>query len=101
MSQADAVRTPSQAYADGAAAGRWRDDPAQHPALRELDRVQRELLAATPTGWRARLGLGGRPAPVKGCEKATTRMGATIEQIWIRKTSWSQRANVFVVEILT
>ena len=66
MSQADAVRTPSQAYADGAAAGRWRDDPAQHPALRELDRVQRELLAATPTGWRARLGLGGRPAPVKG-----------------------------------
>ena len=66
MSQADAVRTPSQAYADGAAAGRWRDDPAQHPALRELDRVQRELLAATPTGWRARLGLGGRPEPVKG-----------------------------------
>ena len=47
MSQAYAVRTPSQAYADGAAAGRWRDDPAQHPALRELDRVQRELLAAT------------------------------------------------------
>ena len=49
MSDSTAVRTPSQAYAEGVAAGRWRDDPAQHPALRELDRVQRELLAATPT----------------------------------------------------
>jgi cell division protein ZapE len=66
MSQAVVVRTPSQAYAEGAAAGRWRDDPAQHPALRELDRIQRELLAATPTGWRAKLGLGGRAAPVRG-----------------------------------
>ncbi|AKC86661.1 cell division protein ZapE [Pseudoxanthomonas suwonensis] len=66
MSDAAMVRTPSQAYAEGAAAGRWRDDPAQHPALRELDRIQRELLASTPTGWRAKLGLGGRPAPVKG-----------------------------------
>ena len=66
MSDSTAVRTPSQAYADGVAAGRWRDDPAQHPALRELDRVQRELLAATPTGLLARFGLGARPAPVRG-----------------------------------
>ena len=66
MSQAKMVRIPSQAYADGVAAGRWRDDPAQHPALRELDRIQRELLAARPAGLLARLGLGGRPAPVKG-----------------------------------
>ena len=66
MSDTAAVRTPSQAYAEGAAAGRWRDDPAQHPALRELDRIQRELLAATPTGLLARLGLGARPAPVRG-----------------------------------
>ena len=66
MSDSTAVRTPSQAYAEGVAAGRWRDDPAQHPALRELDRVQRELLAATPGGLLARFGLGGRPAPVQG-----------------------------------
>jgi cell division protein ZapE len=66
MSGTAAVRAPSQAYAEGAAAGRWRDDPAQHPALRELDRIQRELLAATPTGWLARLGLGRRPVAVKG-----------------------------------
>ncbi len=61
MSETVAARTPSQAYAEGAAAGRWRDDPAQHPALRELDRLQRELLAAAPTGWRAKLGLGRAP----------------------------------------
>jgi cell division protein ZapE len=66
VNDAAIARTPSQAYAEGVAAGRWRDDPAQHPALRELDRLQRELLAATPAGWRAKLGLGGRPAPVKG-----------------------------------
>ncbi len=66
MSEASAARAPSQAYADGATAGRWRDDPAQHPALRELDRIQRELLAATPTGLLARLGLGKRPLPVRG-----------------------------------
>ncbi|WP_372017286.1 cell division protein ZapE [Pseudoxanthomonas sp. 10H] len=66
MTVTSAVSTPSQAYAAGAGAGRWRDDPAQHPALRELDRIHRELLAATPVGWRARLGLGGRPDPVKG-----------------------------------
>ena len=66
MSDTAAVRTPSQAYAEGAAAGRWRDDPAQHPALRELDRIQRELLDSTPTGWLARLGLGRRPVAVKG-----------------------------------
>ena len=66
MSDSTAVRTPSQAYADGVAAGRWHDDPAQHPALRELDRIQRELLAAAPTGLLARFGLGGRAAPVRG-----------------------------------
>ena len=63
---AAATRLPSQSYAEGAAAGRWRDDPAQHAALRELDRIHRQLLEATPTGFLARLGLGRRPAPVKG-----------------------------------
>ena len=66
MSDTAVLRTPSRAYADGAAAGRWHDDPAQHPALRELDRIQRELLAATPTGLLARFGVGTRAAPVRG-----------------------------------
>lgn len=30
---------PSQRYALGVARGDWQDDPAQHPALRELDRL--------------------------------------------------------------
>ena len=34
---------PSQAYAAGVARGDWRDDPAQHPALRELDRIHAAL----------------------------------------------------------
>src|SRR3970040_1266035 len=36
-----AVRWPA-----GAAGGRWQDDPAQHPALRELDRLHAALLDA-------------------------------------------------------
>ena len=39
--------TPSQAYAAGVARGDWQDDPAQHPALAELDRIH-AALAATP-----------------------------------------------------
>lgn len=35
--------TPSQAYAAGVARGDWRDDPAQHPALAELDRIHAAL----------------------------------------------------------
>nr|WP_221301451.1 cell division protein ZapE [Pseudoxanthomonas broegbernensis] len=66
MNGPEPVRIPSQAYAQGAAAGRWRDDPAQHPALRELDRIHRGLLAARPGGLLARLGLGGPPPAVKG-----------------------------------
>ncbi|MBX9400937.1 AFG1 family ATPase [Lysobacter sp. BMK333-48F3] len=33
------VLSPSQAYAAGVARGDWSDDPAQRPALRELDRI--------------------------------------------------------------
>ena len=29
--------TPSQVYARGASEGQWQNDPAQHPALAELD----------------------------------------------------------------
>ncbi|UHQ20460.1 cell division protein ZapE [Lysobacter sp. KIS68-7] len=34
---------PSAAYAAGVARGEWQDDPAQHPALRELDRMHDAL----------------------------------------------------------
>lgn len=37
--------TPSQAYAAGIARGDWQHDPAQQPALRELDRIHAALLA--------------------------------------------------------
>ncbi len=46
---------PSDRYRAGVARGDWRDDPAQHPALRELDRIHRALLQAPPRG-----GLLGR-----------------------------------------
>lgn len=36
--------TPSQAYAAGVARGDWSEDPAQHPALRELDRIHAGVL---------------------------------------------------------
>jgi cell division protein ZapE len=38
--------TPSQAYAAGVARGHWQDDPAQHPALAELDRIHAALDSA-------------------------------------------------------
>ena len=61
------MSTPSRAYAEGAAAGRWRDDPAQHPVLAELDRIHRQLIQApAPAGLLARLGLGARPPAVDG-----------------------------------
>ncbi len=36
---------PSAAYAAGVARGEWQDDPAQHPALAELDRIHAALAA--------------------------------------------------------
>jgi cell division protein ZapE len=42
--------TPSQAYAAGAARGDWLDDPAQHAALRELDRLHAALRDAPARG---------------------------------------------------
>ena len=66
MSVAEAGPTPSQAYADGAARGEWRDDPAQHAALRELDRIHQQLLDATDLGWRGKLSFWKKPEPVQG-----------------------------------
>lgn len=42
--------TPSRRYAQGVAAGDWRDDPAQRAALGEFDRLHAEL-GAPATGW--------------------------------------------------
>ena len=42
--------TPSQAYAAGIARGDWQDDPAQHPALAELDRIHAALIASPERG---------------------------------------------------
>jgi cell division protein ZapE len=41
LSQAE---SPSDAYAAGVARGEWIDDRAQHPALRELDRIHSALI---------------------------------------------------------
>ena len=62
---ANGVRTPSQVYTEGAAAGRWRDDPAQHPALAELDRIHQALLASQGGGLLSKL-LSRAPEPVTG-----------------------------------
>ncbi len=40
--------TPSQRYAQGVARGDWQDDPAQHRALRELDRLHEALCSPAP-----------------------------------------------------
>ena len=54
---AGAGTSPSTAYAAGVARGDWRDDPAQHPALAELDRIHAALADAGEGG---RGGLLGR-----------------------------------------
>ena len=41
---------PSAAYAAGVARGEWQDDPAQHPALVELDRLHAALSAPVNGG---------------------------------------------------
>ncbi|MDR2872508.1 MAG: AFG1 family ATPase [Xanthomonadaceae bacterium] len=60
---------PSQRYAAGAQRGEWRDDPAQHPALRELDRIHSALLQTSAEhGWSERLNFWRKTVPesVKG-----------------------------------
>lgn len=63
MADADgAAGPPSQRYADGVARGDWDDDPAQRPALAELDRIHAALLQPSTT--RSLLAkLFGRDAP--------------------------------------
>ncbi len=61
--------TPSQAYAAGVARGDWRDDPAQHPALAELDRIHAAMADAGDgrPGLLGRLfGAGRDEAPTQG-----------------------------------
>jgi cell division protein ZapE len=57
------VQRPTQAYAAGVARGEWLDDPAQHAALRELDRIHDALLAAPARGGFARWFMRRMPAP--------------------------------------
>lgn len=53
---------PSVAYAAGVARGAWTSDPAQQPALAELDRIHAALVDAPRPGLLGRLFGGGAPA---------------------------------------
>lgn len=54
---------PSSAYAAGVARGDWLDDPAQHAALRELDRIHAALQAPARGGWIKRMFDASDAAP--------------------------------------
>lgn len=56
---------PSAVYAAGAARGDWADDPAQHPALRELDRIHAALMDPPRRGLFDSL-LGRKPEAPQG-----------------------------------
>lgn len=59
--------TPSQRYAAGVARGDWRDDPAQHAALAELDRIHLAIADGAQEGWLERLSsFWKKPEPVRG-----------------------------------
>ena len=62
LSQAE---SPSVAYAAGVARGEWSDDRAQHPALRELDRIHAALIDPPKPGLLDGL-LGKRPQAPMG-----------------------------------
>ena len=67
MAEARQAATPSQAYAAGAAAGDWQDDPAQRAVLAELDRIHRQVLQPAPRrGLLARLRAAEPDAGVDG-----------------------------------
>jgi len=50
MADAGTAARPSQDYQAGVARGDWQDDPAQHDALHELDRIHAALLQAPARG---------------------------------------------------
>ncbi|WOS40743.1 cell division protein ZapE [Xanthomonas rydalmerensis] len=62
-----AAALPSQRYAEGVARGDWRDDPAQHAALAELDRIHVAIVDGDQDGWLDRLSaFWKKPEPVRG-----------------------------------
>lgn len=62
-----AAALPSQRYAEGVARGDWRDDPAQHAALAELDRIHTAIMDGDQEGWLDRLSaFWKKPEPVRG-----------------------------------
>ena len=63
MREPVAATRPSQAYAAGVARGDWQDDPAQHAALRELDRIHAGLFDAPRNRWLGRLFDKDAPPP--------------------------------------
>lgn len=67
MSAVQEAPTPAQAYAAGVARGDWRDDPAQHAALAELDRIHQAIVDSDQEGWLDRLSaFWKKPEPVRG-----------------------------------
>lgn len=63
MPEAADAALPGQRYAQGVARGDWNDDPAQHPALAELDRLHAALVAPDPRGLLDRLRGRSAQAP--------------------------------------
>ena len=63
MADPAAGPTPGEAYAAGVARGEWQQDPAQLPALAELDRIHAALADAPARGLFGRLFGGRREAP--------------------------------------
>ncbi|WP_420008246.1 cell division protein ZapE [Xanthomonas sacchari] len=62
-----AAALPSQRYAEGVERGDWRDDPAQHAALAELDRIHVAIVDGDQEGWLDRLSaFWKKPEPVRG-----------------------------------
>lgn len=58
---------PSQRYAAGVQRGDWQNDPAQHAALAELDRIHEALVDSQQDGWLGRLSaFWKKPDPVRG-----------------------------------
>lgn len=59
--------TPTRRYAAGVARGDWLDDPAQHAALAELDRIHDAIVDSAQEGWLDRLSaFWKKPEPVHG-----------------------------------